>query len=103
MEGVGREGSLGGSQASVPQASNEEDDCLDHMREVGIEESLRGSQVSVAQASDQEAEEYVKQFSPDSQIEDSNQEAHEVDQDDDEEDDSLIIEYLKGFMYDQNY
>ena len=50
------------------------------MREVGTEESLGESQASVPQASDQEAEEYVRQFSPDSQIEDSNQEAHEVDQ-----------------------
>ena len=54
------------------------------MEEVGTEGNLGGSQASV---SDQEAEEYVRQFSPDSQVEDSNQEAHEIEQDDDEEDD----------------
>ena len=50
---------------------------------------------------DQGAEEYVRQFSPDNQTEDSNQEAFKIDHDDDEEDDSQLIEHLKRFLYDQ--
>ena len=51
--------------------------------------------------SDQGAEEYVRQFSPDNQTEDSNQEALETDHDDDEEVDSQLIEHLKRFLYNQ--
>ena len=39
-------------------------------------------------------------MTPDNPLEDSNQEAHEIEQDDDEEDDSRVIEFLKGFIYD---
>ena len=64
-----------------------------------MEENPEDIQASV---SDREAEEYVRQFSPDNQIEDLNQEIHKADQDDNEEDDSRVREYLIGFIYDQN-
>ena len=65
-----------------------------------MEENPEDIQASV---SDREAEEYVRQFSPDNQIEDLNQEIHKADQDDNEEDDSRVIEFFNSFIYNQNY
>ena len=86
MEEVGSERNLGGSSRSVPQVTSQEDNS---------ERNLGGSQASVPQVPDQEAEDYVRQISPDIQVEESNQEAHEIEQDDDEEDDSRVLNFLK--------
>ena len=78
------------------------------MEEINVENILEDSQDSIQPALDQGAEEYVNQFAPEIQSEDAlqdDQEAIKKDndkavQDDDEEDDVYVINYLKnsGFL-----
>ena len=89
---------------SAPQitVTAEDEEYIDEYLE-NVNDSVMGENFEdvLESVSDQEVEIYVRQFSPDNQMEDPNQEILEDDHDDNKEDDSQLIEHLKQFVYNQ--